>query len=355
MNTLEILYENKLQFPIFLERKIKINYTHTILVGPKFSGKTFLIYDYLLNNVNSNYLYIDMNDLKELKLDVSKLQLFINMNNIKILVLENFDYSFYLPIVDSIIISSSYYKQISNFEILQVMPLDFEEYLSFDIKHQNTTNSFNSFLKFGNLAETIDYKDFKKTKRNNEIIQLLNTNSTANLILKLLIKNSSQIKSPFWLYTVFKKEHKISKDFFYKTIKEYEQNNTIIFCQKYDSAKSTKKIFTYNHAFVHSVTYTKNFSFIFSNMIFLELFNKYQDIYYTDFIDFYIPSEQTVILCVPFYNNMQLANITSRILKPLENLNYKQIYIITISNHDTVHINDIPCEIIPFYEWALTI
>jgi len=353
MNALEIIYENKIQFPLFLERKYKITNPFTIIKGPKLSGKTYLIYDYLQSNKDNDYLYIDMSDLKDLQLDYSKLQKYINTMNIKILVIENFDYSFNLPKVDSIIISTSIYMSIDNYELLNVMPLDFEEYLAFDTKHQNTTNSFNSFLKYGNIAEIIDYKDVKKAKRNKEVVQLVNANTTSNKILELLIKNSGQIKSAFWLFTVLKKTNKISKDFFYKQIKEYELNNTIMFCPKYNSPKSTKKLFCYNHAFIDTVTYNKNFSFVFSNIIYLELFTKYENIYYDDGIDFYIEDEKTIILSIPFYNSMLLSNITAKILKSIEHLPCTNIYIVTISNQDSIFLNDIPCEIIPFYEWAL--
>jgi len=352
MDTLEILYENKIQASTFLERKIKITEPFTILVGPKLSGKSYLIYDYIQNE-QKEYLYIDINDLKDLKFDSEKLQNFINEKDIKILVIENYDYSFNLPIIESIIISTNIYKHINKFAKLEVMPLDFEEYLSFDIKHQNTTNSFNSFLKYGNIAELIDYKDNKKQNRNKEIIQLINQNNTSYKILELLIRNTSLLKSTFWLYNELKKTMKISKDFFYKQIKEFEQNNTIIFCPKYNSQNTTKKLFIYNHAFMHSVSFNKNFNAVFSNMIFLEIYSRYKDVCYYDKIDFYIPSSKTIILVIPFYINIQLASISAKILSIKDYIEFDNINIVTISNQHSLYIDDIPCEVIPFYEWAL--
>lgn len=353
MKTLEILYDNKIQYSTFLERKIQIDDKYTILVGPKLCGKTYLIYDYLQNNENKEYLYIDMNNLKDLKLNPHLLQEFISLKNIEILIIENFDYSFSLPIVPSIILSCPYYNNIGGFTLLKVMPLDFEEYLSFDIKHQNTTNSFNSFLKYGNISQLINFKDTNKQNRNKEIIKLSYLNETQNKIYELFIKNSSQIKSPFWLYTLLKKEMKISKDFFYKTVKILEQNNSIIFCSKYNSPKASKKIFTYNHAFIDCVTYNKNFSYVFSNMVFLELFTKYKNIFYVNDIDFYIKNNKSIVLPIPFYNSQQLASLTSKILKSIQDLPCEQISIVTISYQDSIYINDTPCEILPFYEWAM--
>jgi len=355
MNTLEILYENKIQHSTFLERKIQIKDPFTIIIGPKLSGKSYLIYDYLQKNENKEYLYIDMNNLKDLQFNPLTLQDFVNEHKIQILVVENYDYSFTLPNVQSIIISCTYYKQLNNFVLLKVMPLDFAEYLSFDIKHQNTTNSFNSFLKYGNISQLINFKDVNKLNRNSEIIELSYTNETVTKIFKLLIKNSAQNKSAFLLFTILKKQIKISKDFFYKTIKQLEQNNSIIFCEKYNSPKAVKKIYCYNHAFIDCVTYNKNFSYVFSNMIFLELYTKYSKIYYYDNIDFYIPQTSSVILSIPFYNNLMLANVSSKLLKSISSLDCQNITIVTISIQDSIYIDDIPCEVLPFYEWALSI
>jgi hypothetical protein len=355
MNALEILYENKIQHSIFLERKIKIIDKYTILVGAKLSGKTYLIYDYIQSNKDKEYLYIDLNNLKDLEFHSNKLQKFIYEKNIKILVIENYDYSFLLPKVSSIILSCSYYKHIDNFSFLKVMPLDFEEYLSFDNKHQNAINSFNSFLRYGNIAEIINYNELHKVHRNYEIIKLSYTNETINKIYELLIKNSAQAKSTFLLYTLLKRQIKISKDFFYKTIKIFENNYSIIYCSKYDSPKAVKKIYCYNHSFVDNVTYSKNFSYQFSNMIFLELYTKYEDIFYSDDIDFYIFSNQSIILSIPFYNNIILSKITSKILKSIQNLNCNNITIVTISHKDSIFLDNIPCEILPFYEWAIVL
>ena len=354
MDTLEILYENKIQSSTFLERKIQITNPFTIIIGPKLCGKSYLIYDYVLKS-EYNYLYIDMHNLKDLEFDNNKLQDFINKKQIKILVIENYDYSFNLPIVQSIILSTHIYKSINNFELLTVMPLDFEEYLSFDVKHQNTTNSFNSFLKYGNISEIIDYKDNKKQNRNLEIIQLINHNQTSHKILEILIKNTSLIKSTLWLYNELKKTMKISKDFFYKQIKQYEINNTIIMCQKYNYPKATKKLFVYNHAFLDNVTYNKNFTAVFTNMIYLEIYSRYKDVYYYDKIDFYIPKIKTIVLVIPFYINMQLASISSKILSIKDDIDFDTIHIVTISNEDSLYIDDIPCEIMPFYEWAVSV
>ena len=352
MDLLENLYNNKITFPPIFERKIKIENNYTFLYGPKFCGKTFLIYDFLKKNQDKEYLYIDFNDFRNYQ-NITNLQSFIDKHNIKILVLENFNNNFELPKVDFIIISSQIPCKIDRFKYLKVLPLDFEEYILFDTKHQNITNSFNSFLKFGNLPEIIEYKDFKKHIRNEEVIKLQSTNPTTIEIIKLLIRSMGQNKSPFWLFNILKKDIKISKDFFYKTFKELEDSHTIIRCEKFNQPKAVKKIFFYNHALIDNVTYQKNFSYVFSNMVFLELYHNNEEIFYLDGIDFYLPNNNSIVITVPFLNQLFLSNITSKILQTIEKIDIKEITIVTISNSETIYIDNFECEVLPFYEWAL--
>jgi len=354
MKTLQNIYDNKINFPTFFERKIRINSNKTILYGAKSSGKTFLIYDYLSQYEDKNYIYIDENDFRFTKFSTIDLEEFIESNNIQILVIENYSNTIVLPKVDSIILSTKNNFNLDGFDIVEVLPLDFEEYILFDTKHQNTTNSFNSFLKYGNLPEIIEYREFKKQHRNQELLSLYENNQTSLEILKLLIKSSGETKSPFWLYGILKKEIKISKDFFYNKIKQYEQNSIIFLCQKYNQPKAVKKIFCFNHALIDVVLYEKKFANIFANMIFLELYTKFDDIYYMDGVDFYIPSQGSLIISMPFFNKNLFSNISNKLLKSIDGLEINTITIVTISNYDTMHLNEIVCDIMPFYEWAFT-
>ena len=133
--------------------------------------------NYLKDN-DDEYLYIDLDDFRYEKEDLYNIELFLQKNKIKICIIENYVEGFPIPKVDTLILSSIYYIQLENFDTLKVMPLDFEEYLLFDTKHQNTTNSFNSLLKYGNIPDIIEYKDYKKIIRNKELIQLYDKNST---------------------------------------------------------------------------------------------------------------------------------------------------------------------------------
>ena len=355
MNILEQIYDITLSKINFLERKISITGENTLLIGPPKSGKTYLIYDYLSQFEEDTYLYIDFNDYKNNFSDIEKyIDDFIVKNKIEILVLENFKFTFKLPKVTTTIITTNKINSLENFTTLYLSPLDFEEFLLFDTKHQNVSYSFNSFLKYGNFPEIIEYNEQKKQKRNYEICQLFCEDKTELEILFLLIKNASEKKSIFQLYNSLKKDIKISKDRFYKTCDNYEQNNIIFFCQKYDQPKAVKKIFIFNHALIDIVSYKKNFNNLFKNMVYLEINKRDKDIYYLDNIDFYLPKQDLIILAIPFFNNLITANITSKILPLIERYNIKEISIITVSGEQNLFIEEIEVQIITFNEWVLS-
>jgi hypothetical protein len=350
MDILESFYDLDFSKIDFKERKRSISNKYTIIQGPSQSGKTYLIYNYLSQYDSKEYLYIDFDNLKLNSFEFYQdIQQFIHENKIKIIALDNFDFTLGLPNCDSIIISTNININLNHFENVILTPANFEEFLRFD-KHQNITTSFNYFLKFGNFIETIRIDEKHKSIHIQNHIKLLCNNEIDLYILKFLIKNSGEIKSQNQLYLALKKKIRISKDRFYNYCRILEENQTITFLPKYKHSKAAKKLFTYNHALISEISFKKNFNNIFTNMVYLELKNKFTSIYYDDYIDFYIPSENTIILTKPFF----IANtLSSKILTFIQENQIKEINIITVSNNQHIYINDISCHIKPFYIWAL--
>ena len=152
MKTLENCYELNFSKINFIERKIRITHPKTIITGASKTGKSYLIYDFLSNFKTKDYIYIDFNDSRnDINEVIKNIDLFLRQNQIKVLVLENFSFEFDLPYCDNIIISTDIPKSIRGFKNITVSALDFEEYLLQDIRHQNITQSFNNFFKYGNL------------------------------------------------------------------------------------------------------------------------------------------------------------------------------------------------------------
>ena len=153
MKLLEENYEINFSKVNFLERKTKIENKKTIICGASKVGKSYLVYDFLSNFKNEEYLYIDFFDLRNSNIDkeLSLLDDFISLKDIKVLVLENFNNQCKIPNCENIILTSQKSIEYKNFKKIELFALDFEEYLLFDNKHQNITQSFNNFLKYGNL------------------------------------------------------------------------------------------------------------------------------------------------------------------------------------------------------------
>lgn len=354
MKTLESCYELDFNKINFLERKVKIFHPKTIVYGPPKTGKSYLIYDYLSNFEVKDYLYINLNDFRNEKEEITKfLEDFIKDKKIKVLILENFDFSFEIPPCESIIITTEIDKKLLGFTSLYLHGLDFEEYLLHDNKHQNTITSFNYFLKYGNLPELILIDENKKITRLQEILKLYCKDNTELEVLKLLFVSIDEKKSINQLFTTLKKSIKISKDRFYELCKFYEKNQLIFFIKKYNHEKSTKKLYAYNHAYLNSLSHTKKFKNEFTNMIFLHLQKEYKEIYYLDKADFYLKSSDTLILSIPFFNNFLGNSIIKKIHSVIDELNIGQVYIITVGNNDKFSHKKCPIIVLPFYEWAV--
>tara|TARA_B100001063_G_scaffold133717_1_gene125077 strand:+ start:3215 stop:4231 length:1017 start_codon:yes stop_codon:yes gene_type:complete len=338
-----------------MERKIRITHPKTIITGASKTGKSYLIYDFLSNFKTKDYIYIDFNDSRnDIDEIVNNLDSFLRQHQIKVLVLENFSFEFELPYCDNIIISTSIPKTIRGFKNITVSALDFEEYLLQDNRHQNITQSFNNFFKYGNLPEIINIDEHKKVQRLQEIIKLQALNDTHFEILKLLFENIDEKKSLYQLFTTLKTKIKISKDKFYETCKHLENNKTIYFLQKYNQEKATKKTYSYNHSFLNAISHNKKFKNEFTNMIFLELVDKYKEIYYLDNIDFYIKSKKIAIVGIPFFNTFLVNSTLKKIYKIMEEYEIKELNIITISNDEKINHANFKINVIPFYEWALS-
>ncbi len=354
MTSLEFCHELEFSKLVFIERKVKINHPKTILYGAPKTGKSYLIYDYLSNFKKEEFLYIDFEDIRNDKNEIIKhLEKYISKNKIKVLVLENYEYDFNLPPCDSIIITIKGTKELQGYEKLFVNALDFEEYLLHEKRNQNITHNFNNFLKYGNLPKTVNENSYNAIKELQNSLKLINPNTTSQEILNTLILNMDEKKSLNQLFLVLKSKIKISKDKFYEECKRFEDERIIYFLGKYKQEKAIKKIYCYNSAFFNAISHKKKFKNELTNTIFLELINKYKDIFYLDYIDFYIPSQNLAIVSIPFFNSTLMQNQLKKIKKQLEEFNIKELNIVTVSNSENLIYKNHEIYVIPFYEWAL--
>ncbi|MDB2405644.1 hypothetical protein N9W00_01785, partial [Arcobacteraceae bacterium] len=61
------------------------------------------------------------------------------------------------------------------------------------------------------------------------------------------------------------------------------------------------------------------------------------------------------VLAIPFFNNLVSSSIVSKILPHIEKYEIQEISIVTISGEQNMFIGEIEAQIVPFYNWVLTI
>ncbi len=355
MTTLEFCHELDFSKINFIERKIQITHPKTIISGAPKTGKSFLIFDYLSNFNSKEYLYIDLSDFRNDKQEIiQNIEEYVFRNKIKVIALENYEFDFKIPFCESIIISSKMKKELKGFRKLYLNALDFEEYLLHDKRNQNITHNFNSFLKYGNLPQTLKMNELEIFSNLQNLIKTINDNPTSQEILKTLLINIDEKKSLNQLFLNLKSKIKISKDKFYDECKRFENERIIHFIPKLNQDKAVKKIYSYNSAFFSSISHKKKFKNELTNIIFQELLNKNEEVFYLDYIDFYIPKENLAIVCIPFFSSIMMQSQLKKIKRVAIEHKIKEINIITVSNNEHHKFKNLEVNVLPFYEWALS-
>ncbi len=309
-----------------LDRKIKLSLKNTIIKGPKSVGKTYLVFNFL-STINKSFDYIDC----ELPLQQESKE--------EILILDNFNQDCPIPKNKITYIITDKNINIKDFEIVELSPLDFEEFFSFD-KSFSISHSFDKFFKIGNFPKSIFLDDFSRNEYLKERFKLLNYDKD---ILKFFF---SHIGEKFTLYQVFqiiKKIKKISKDTFYYQVNKMIEDKILFEVEKFNHPKSPKKFFAYNFAFKNILTHKKNPTLTFENIVFLEIKDKKP--YYKDKLSFYLPNNNFGIMVIPFATQ----EIVKEKLQEINNLD--KLLVITISNEFKIDCKKFKVEVVPFYQW----
>ncbi|MDR0407574.1 MAG: hypothetical protein LBH45_01455 [Campylobacteraceae bacterium] len=351
MDILEILYDNPPKTRRFLPRKVTVTDKKTILFGPRGGGKSSIIIDHLSKYPQKDILYIDFSDLRVKSDDIKNLQNFIDKNRIKLVILEHYDFQCPLPNASEIILSSTKALHIKGFESIFVALLDFEEFVSFDKKHQNIEHIFNFFANMGAYPSVLLGQEEAKYRH---IQYMLKSFLPACIdILKELAPFQSRPLSIFEIYKLMRVKIPLSKDTVYKQIERLENEFYIYFISKFNKKGVNRKFYFADFAVKNALSFEKDFLARFENIVFCELVKKRREIFYTDSIDFYLPSKNTGIICVPFLPPELIKRRFIKISKELKLLSIANLRVITLSNEGEFRQDSISCEIIPFWEWAM--
>lgn len=359
MKNLSYFYENPPQILQFFDRKKQISQNKTIIFGPINSGKSTIAINFLQNFKQNETLYINFGDIRCDKLEIlQNFNDFLKQNpKIKAVILDEIDETI-LPKLKNLnfpefcILISNFAFEIENFQQLQIFPLDFEEFIAFYKKNYETQTIFSHFLVFGNGVKNVFLQ--------NESLQNLQNIFLAKLDkvdIKILEKISSKIGEIFSTNALFlelKDDIKISKDTIYQKIKFLQTNNFINFVSKFNAKNASKKIFFPDFSHKNVLNFKKDFKATLTNAVFCELNRLEKDFFYTDDFEFFLPQKFAIIIS-PFSANEIIFQRFKKTYKKLKELKIFRLKVISVANSGEIEIEGIKCEILPFWQFALSL
>jgi len=315
------------------------------------SGKTKLIKNYLLNLKKNSYLYIDCNDVRidfdELNLQLSKYCL---INKIDTLALDNYKAKINFVNVPQLLIASEEHIELAILENIQLYPLDYEEFLAYE--HKYDSSALNHFFQLGGFPSM---HKIHSDKRNIYIQKTLqySLDEMEFDILKFCAKMMSQKISAYTIYERLKSVRKISKDKLYRSFENLLLKNYIHTLEKFEHKKATKKIYLCDISLKSALSIDKHFGRLFENMVFLELLKSKIECYYDDEIDFYIPNNNEIILCMPFADERSLFKKIEHIEAFIFTHSIAKITAITMNREGSISHPLSEIVMLPFDIWAL--
>ena len=348
---LEEFYKTDINLEKYHDRKIFIDENSYQINGITQSGKSKLVKNYLLGLKKNSYIYINCNDIR---IDIEKLNTtlatYINKNKIDVLVLDNYKKAIKFVNVSQLIITSQTHFNFDFLETITLFPLDYEEFLAYE--HKYDSSALNHFFQLGGLP--VMHKIASDDR--NIFLQNVLKKSLDDVAFDIMVfcaKVVSQKVSAFTIYERLKLTRKISKDKLYKSFLELHEKNYIHLLAKFNYPKATKKIYLSDISFKSALSIEKNFGKLFENMIYLELLKSNTECYYDDGIDFYLPSNDEIILCKPFVDERTLFKKLESIEAFIFTHSIKKVTAVTMNKEGSISHPLSQVDIIPFDIWAL--
>ncbi len=348
---LDEYYKQSLHVNSYVERKVQLDDQSYEISGITQSGKTTLVKKYLLTCKKSIYMYIDCRDIR---IDVESmnegLTRYCNQNHIEIVVLDNYNPTFNLPNVKQLLITTDVPLENPYLPLITLTPLDYEEFLAYEPKYDST--ALNHFLQLGGLPamHTMSGEDIHIYIQQS----LMKALSDIEFEVLLFVAKSSSLKlSTFSMYEKLRGERKLSKDMLYKSVDSLLIKQYLFQVPKYAHSRAVKKSYLCDIAFKNALTHHKNFRLLFENLVFLELHKRKRELYYDEKVDFYIPAQNRIILCMPFSNEDVLFKTIEKIEEFIITHGVTDVKVVTMSSEAQLHHPFVNVEMLPFSEWAI--
>ena len=349
---LDELYKMVLTSNHYVERKLQLDEKSYQINGIAQSGKTELLKAYLLTCKKSSYLYIDLDDVR---VEVDELNLYLQdfciKNKINTLALDN-----YIPEVKIVNVSQLITCSRKDYELdflikKKLYPLDFEEFLAFETRYDSTAISH--YLQLGGFAAMHRISADNRAKYIQEKFQYVLSPLEFDILL-IATKSLGQKLSAFNIYEKLKQKRKLSKDMLYKSFETMLADGYVYQLSKLGYPNATKKIYLCDIIFKSTLTIQKNFARVFENMVFLELHKKDYEFFYDEGIEFYIPSNSEIILCMPFAEERMMFKKLESIEAFIFSNQIQKITCVTMSKEGEISHPISQVEMLPFSQWALS-
>lgn len=323
-----------------LPRRYGIRANRTHLFGAPKSGKTSIAL--LHAREFRNPFYINFADFRNTNELISSMLLKISMEKkIDLLILDNLpNYPISLPNVANLLTISEYANNNINAINKEILPLSFEEYVSFDNSKINISQLFSNFLKDGNLP--MFSKDILSSKQD-MLRMLFAKHIELFIILARFIAKRVSINQ---IYTIAKKNLKTSKDFVYSFIDDLSSRRMLYLIPHISSPKLPKKAFLWDFSIKGVLDYEKNLVASFENMVFLELKKLNQPIFYSDKINLICGNYGYIIA---LFKDKEMIE---HILKDIDTLGL-EIIVLTLDLNLEININNKTFVLKSFIDFAL--
>lgn len=322
------------------------------LYGVRGGGKTAMVLDHLKEMDEEDYLYIDMDDPNIIftPLQMHSLQRHIEQNDIKLLVLDHYPQGYFneLPRVQRLIVVTRIALDTHELQRMELFPLDYEEFLAFETS-ASATNAFNHFLKSGTLPAMA--RTYRFGAGQMKLFWQSHFSPSEQMLLLILAQHNTRHLTVHQIYTFAKERFKVSKDWLYKTIKDYVEEKVIHFIEdRYQ--KGGKKMIFFDFAFAKYLTTGQPFMIQFDAMVALALI-KHRISFETLGIHGYITHDNELVIPAPFESEESLWAKSQNKFSLYKQHGIHKITVVTVANSYEFDIEKLHFEALPFYEWTV--
>ncbi len=350
---LEELYKTDRHAAHFVERKAQLEpETSYQINGIAKCGKSALLKQHLSTVKKSDSLYIDCRDVRiEIEPFNRALGPFCAEREIRCVVLDNYRPEFMLPDVEQRLVACEVHYPMKGFERMVLRPLDYEEFLAYEHKFDST--ALNHFFQLGGFPAMHRIAVDERVRYLQESLQHALTGIEFDLML-LAARMASQKVSAHMLYERLKAERKISKDMLYKSMEGLLEKGYLHQVGKFGHDRAVKKLYLCDGAFKNALSTQKHFGRLFENLVFLEMLKRGYTVTYGEGVDFYLPKQHRVVLCMPFGNREMLFKKIEGIEGFMVTHGVERVEVVTMSAEGSLQHPFIRAEMLPFDLWALS-